>query len=71
MDNNQAVHAGGGFNPPQPTTQCGPDYGRLVESVRIIGDNARGADAPDHVITQAANLIEQANALLATYLADE
>ena len=64
-------HAGGGFNPPKPTTQGGPDYGRFVESVRTVSDHARGADAPDDVITQAANLIEQANALLAPYRADE
>jgi acyl-coenzyme A thioesterase PaaI-like protein len=64
-------HAGGGFNPPKPTTQGGPDYGRFVESVRTVSDHARGADAPDDVIAQAANLIEQANALLAPYRADE
>jgi acyl-coenzyme A thioesterase PaaI-like protein len=64
-------HAGGGFNPPEPTAQGGPDYGRFVESVRTLGDLARGVDAPDSVITAAAALIEQVNALLAPYDADE
>ncbi|MDH6247221.1 PaaI family thioesterase [Mycobacterium sp. OTB74] len=65
------LHAGGGFNPPEPTTRGGPDYGRFVEAVRTLGDNARGVDAPDDVITQAAALIEQVNALLEPYEADE
>jgi acyl-coenzyme A thioesterase PaaI-like protein len=65
------AHPGGGFNPPEPTTRGGPDYGRFVEAVRTLGDNARGVDAPDDVITQAAALIEQVNALLAPYEADE
>ncbi|MUL44776.1 PaaI family thioesterase [Mycobacterium sp. CBMA293] len=67
----ETVHEGGGFNPPKPTTKGGPDYGRFVESVRTVSDLARGVDAPDDVITQAANLIEQANALLAPFDADE
>lgn len=67
----QTTHAGGGFNPPEPTTKGGRDYGRFVESVRMAGDMARGVDAPDDVITAAANLIEQANALLSPHLADE
>ncbi|MGB8404537.1 MAG: PaaI family thioesterase [Mycobacterium sp.] len=65
------VHLGGGFNPPEPTLKGGPDYGRFIEAVRTVGDMARGVDAPDDVITQAAALVEQANALLAPYDADE
>jgi acyl-coenzyme A thioesterase PaaI-like protein len=65
------VHPGGGFNPPEPTVAGGPDYGRFVESVRALGDLARGVDAPDDVISQTATLIEQVNALLAPYDADE
>lgn len=64
-------HPGGGFNPPEPTLAGGPDYGRFVESVRTLGDLTRGVDAPDGVISQAADLIEQVNALLAPYDADE
>ena len=64
-------HPGGGFNPPEPTLAGGPDYGRFIESVRMSGDLARGVDAPDDVITRAADLIEQANALLAPFDADE
>ncbi|MDR3660141.1 MAG: PaaI family thioesterase [Mycobacterium sp.] len=67
----ETVHAGGGFNPPVPTSKGGPDYGRFIEAVRTISDLARGADAPDDVVTRAANLIEQANALLAPFDADE
>ncbi len=65
------AHAGGGFNPPVPTNQGGPDYGRFVEAVRTLQDHARAADAPDDVITEAADLIEKANRLLAPYDADE
>lgn len=63
--------AGGGFNPPVPTTQGGPDYGRFVEAVRTLQDLARGADAPDGVITEAAGLLEKVTDLLEPYRADE
>lgn len=67
----QDLQSGGGFNPPMPTTRGGPDYGRFVEAVRTLQDLTRGADAPDDVVTQAADLIENVNALLAPYDADE
>ncbi len=62
---------GGGFNPPVPTTNGGPDYGRFVEAVRTLQDLTRGADAPDDVVTRAADLIEDVNRLLAPHDADE
>lgn len=65
------VHDGGGFNPPVPTERGGPDYGRFVEAVRVLQDLTRGADAPDEVVTEVADMIERANALLAPHLADE
>lgn len=65
------AHVGGGFNPPRPTDRGGPDYGRFVEAVRTLQDHTRAADAPDDVITAAADLIEKASALLAPYDADE
>ena len=58
-------HDGGGFNPPVPTNRGGPDYGRFVEAVRTLQDLTRGADAPDEVVTEAADLIERVNGLLA------
>ncbi|MEZ0366191.1 PaaI family thioesterase [Mycobacterium sp. pUA109] len=64
-------HPGGGFNPPQPTAKGGPDYGRFVEAVRTLQDRARAADAPDEVISEAADLIEKVAALLAPFEADE
>ena len=64
-------HRGGGFNPIEPTTRGGRDYGRFVEAVRTMQDHARAADAPDEVITQAADLLEAASELLAPYDADE
>lgn len=64
-------HRGGGFNPPVPTTKGGPDYGRFVKAVRSLQDHARAIDAPDEVITKAAGLIEDINALLAPYWSDE
>jgi acyl-coenzyme A thioesterase PaaI-like protein len=64
-------HRGGGFNPPVPTTRGGPDYGRFVEGVRALQDHARAVDAPDEVISQAAELIEGVSKLLAPYWADE
>ena len=64
-------HRGGDFSPIEPTAHGGPDYGRFVEAVRTLQDHARAADAPDDVITQAADLIEAASKLLAPYDADE
>ena len=64
-------HPGGGFNPPEPTTKGGPDYGRFVAGVRTLQDHARAADAPDEVIAEAADLLEKASALLAPFDADE
>lgn len=66
-----AVHPGGGFNPPVPTSKGGPDYGRFIEAVRDLQDHARAVDAPDDVITHAADLLEQVSALLTPYDADE
>lgn len=63
--------AGGGFNPPTPTTRGGPDYGRFVEAVRTVQDLARAVDAPDDVITEAAGLLEKVGDLLAPHRADE
>ena len=65
------AHRGGGFNPPVPTSRGGPDYGRFVEAVRTLQDHARAVDAPDEVISQAAELIEDVSKLLAPYWADE
>jgi acyl-coenzyme A thioesterase PaaI-like protein len=64
-------HPGGGFNPPEPTTKGGPDYGRFVDAVRRLQDHARAVDAPDEVITEAANTLEKLSALLSPYDADE
>lgn len=64
-------HRGGDFSPVEPTLHGGPDYGRFVEAVRTLQDHARAADAPDEVITQAADLIEAATKLLAPHYADE
>ena len=64
-------HPGGGFNPPDPTDRGGPDYGRFIEAVRTLQDHARAADAPDEVISEAADLVEKVSALLAPYAADE
>jgi acyl-coenzyme A thioesterase PaaI-like protein len=69
-DPNEA-HAGGGFNPPEPTTRGGPDYGRFIEAVRTLQDHTRAADAPDDVITKAADMIESVAELLAPFDVDE
>ncbi len=66
-----SIHPGGGFNPVEPTTKGGPDYGRFIAAVRDMQDHARAADAPDDVIAEAADLIEKAGALLAPYDVDE
>ncbi|EFG74224.1 thioesterase family protein [Mycobacterium parascrofulaceum ATCC BAA-614] len=71
MTSEQARHPGGGFNPPEPTTKGGPDYGRFIDAVRKLQDHARAVDAPDEVITEAANQLEKLSALLAPYNADE
>ena len=70
-DQSSGEHPGGGFNPPVPTTKGGPDYGRFVDAVRTLQDYARAADAPDDVITEAADLVEKITQLLAPYYADE
>ncbi|MEE3066167.1 MAG: PaaI family thioesterase [Actinomycetota bacterium] len=64
-------HPGGGFNPPEPTTKGGPDYGRFIDAVRRLQDHARAVDAPDEVITEAADTLEKLSALLSPYDADE
>jgi acyl-coenzyme A thioesterase PaaI-like protein len=64
-------HRGGDFSPIEPTARGGPDYGRFVEAVRTLQDHARAADAPDEVITRAADLIEAASTLLSPYDTDE
>jgi acyl-coenzyme A thioesterase PaaI-like protein len=71
VEADQDEHAGGGFNPPVPTRRGGPDYGRFIEAVRTLQDLTRGADAPDDVVSKAAELVETANRLLGPYEADE
>jgi acyl-coenzyme A thioesterase PaaI-like protein len=70
-DQSSGEHPGGGFNPPVPTTKGGPDYGRFVDAVRTLQDHTRAADAPDDVISEAADLIEKVTQLLAPFYADE
>jgi acyl-coenzyme A thioesterase PaaI-like protein len=67
----QQQHPGGGFNPPEPTTKGGPDYGRFIDAVRTLQDHARAVDAPDEVITEAADMLQKVSALLGPYDADE
>ncbi len=64
-------HPGGGFNPPEPTTKGGPDYGRFIDGVRKLQDHARAVDAPDHVISEAADLLDKVSTLLAPFDTDE
>jgi acyl-coenzyme A thioesterase PaaI-like protein len=66
-----ARHLGGGFNPPEPTTKGGPDYGRFIEAVRTLQDHARAVDAPDAVISEAADLVEKVSDLLSPFDTDE
>jgi acyl-coenzyme A thioesterase PaaI-like protein len=65
------AHPGGGFNRPQPTARGGPDYGRFIEAVRSLQDRARAVDAPDELISEAADMLEKVSALLSPYDADE
>ncbi|EUA12046.1 hypothetical protein I546_2765 [Mycobacterium kansasii 732] len=60
-----------GIQSPEPTTKGGPDYGRFIDAVRRLQDHARAADAPDDVITEAADLLEKVSALLTPFDADE
>ncbi|WP_322857783.1 PaaI family thioesterase [Mycobacterium shigaense] len=71
MTSEQVRHPGGGFNPPVPTTKGGPDYGRFIDVVRKLQDHARAVDAPNGIITEAANLLEKVSALLTPFDADE
>jgi acyl-coenzyme A thioesterase PaaI-like protein len=64
-------HPGGGFNPPEPTTKGGPDYGRFIDTVRKLQDHARAVDAPNEVITEAADQLEKVSALLSPFDSDE
>ncbi|MGH3561162.1 MAG: PaaI family thioesterase [Mycobacterium sp.] len=64
-------HPGGGFNPPEPTSKGGPDYGRFADAVRAVQDHARAVDAPDEVIARAADALQQVCDLLAPFDADE
>ena len=67
----QAAHPGGGFNPPEPSTKGGPDYGRFIGAVRKLQDHARAVDLPDEVISEAADLLEKVSDLRAPFDADE
>ncbi|OBG06964.1 thioesterase [Mycolicibacter sinensis] len=67
----QAPHAGGGFNPPEPTDKGGPDYGRFLEMMRDLQDHARAVDAPAEVISRATDALHEVCELLAPFDADE
>ena len=63
MAGDHQKHPGGGFNPPEPTTKGGPDYGRFIDAVRELQDHARAVDAPDDVITEAADMLSKVSTL--------
>ncbi len=71
MASRDAWHPGGGFNPPDPSTQGGSDYGRFIDGVRALQDHARAVDAPDEVITEAADLLDKLSDLLTPFDTDE
>ena len=71
MAGDHQKHPGGGFNPPEPTTKGGPDYGRFIDTVRKLQDHARAVDAPDEVITEAADQLQKVLALLSPFDSDE
>lgn len=71
VNESDGAQTGGGFSQPEPTTCGGVDYGRFVEAVRELQDHARAANAPEAVITEAADLVEKASQLLAPFEADE
>lgn len=71
MASEQPRHPGGGFTPPEPTGRGGSDYGRFIETMRTLQDHARAVDAPDDVISRAADLLSDVCDLLAPYDADE
>ncbi len=71
MATGEVRHPGGGFNPPEPTTKGGPDYGRFIDAVRALQNHARAVDAPNDVITEAADLLEKVSGLLTPFDADE
>ena len=71
MASEDTRHPGGGFNPPDPSTKGGPDYGRFIEGVRALQDHARAVDGPDDVITEAADLLAKVSALLTPFDTDE
>jgi acyl-coenzyme A thioesterase PaaI-like protein len=71
VTNERAPHPGGGFNPPEPTTKGGPDYGRFIDAVRTLQNHARAVDAPEEVITEAADLLAKVSELLTPFDADE
>ena len=71
MAGDHQKHPGGGFNPPEPTTKGGPDYGRFIDAVRKLQDHARAVDAPDEVIIDAADQLEKVSALLGPFDSDE
>ena len=64
-------HSGGGFNIPEPTTRGGPDFGRFIAGIRDLQNRARTIDAPDGVVSEAAELLDKLNALLDPYDGDE
>ena len=67
----QPRRPGGEFTPPEPTGKGGPDYGRFIETMRTLQDHARAVDAPDEVISRAADLLCDVCDLLAPFDADE
>ncbi|MFV0494349.1 PaaI family thioesterase [Mycobacterium sp.] len=71
MTHESARPPGGGFNLVEPTHKGGPDYGRFIDAVRKLQDHARAADAPDEVITAAADRLEELSKLLAPFDTDE
>jgi hypothetical protein len=56
---------------PNQRPRAGPDYGRFIDAARALQDHARAVDAPDDVISEAADLIEKASGLLSPFDTDE
>lgn len=70
-DAGERVHAGGDVDTSDSTQRGGPHYGRFVDAVRDVQDQARAADPPPEVVARAADLLEEVTRLLAPFDTDE
>jgi acyl-coenzyme A thioesterase PaaI-like protein len=67
----QPVNIGGPLLDPGPRNHGAPEFGRLIEALRLVQERITAADPPSDVVTEAAEMLEKLSATLEPFAVPE